>query len=264
MKQFLLLVCMLLFSISMTIGQRTVSGKVTDSSGEVIIGANIFVKESPGVGTITDVEGKYSLNVPTNGTTLLISYTGYETQEVAIGGTSTIDVSMTEGKLLDEVVVTALGISRDKKSLGYSTQRVGAEEVATIKQSNFVNSLSGKVSGLQIRQNNNFGGSTNITIRGNNSLLGNNQPLFIVDGVPVSNYSGNSANQRGGGYGFDYGNAASDINADDIAEINVLKGAAATALYGSRGSNGVVLVTTKKGTIRKGIGVSISNSFLPY
>lgn len=113
---------------------------------------------------------------------------------------------------------------------------------------------------MQIKQNNNFGGSTNINIRGNNSLLGNNQPLFVVDGVPVSNYSGNSSAQRNGGYGYDYGNAASDINPNDIENINVLKGAAATALYGSRGANGVIIINTKKGSKKKGLGISVSSS----
>ena len=121
--------------------------------------------------------------------------------------------------------MTALGITREKASLGYSTQEIGGEDISTVKQQNFVNSLSGKVSGVQIRTNSNFGGSTNIVIRGNKSVTGNNQPLFVVDGVPIDNSTGNTSFQRAGRYGYDYGNAASDINPEDIESLNVLKGA---------------------------------------
>jgi len=261
MKQVLFMLLVLFGSISLTYGQRTVSGKVTDAAGEAVIGANVFVKESTSVGTITDVDGMYELSVPSGGSTLVFSYIGYETQEIAIGNSNVINAVIAAGQLLDEVVVTGpLGVNRDKKALGYATQEVKGDEIANMKQQNFVNSLSGRVAGMQIKQNNNFGGSTNINIRGNNSLLGNNQPLFVVDGVPVSNYSGNSSAQRNGGYGYDYGNAASDINPNDIENINVLKGAAATALYGSRGANGVIIINTKKGSKKKGLGISVSSS----
>lgn len=260
MKQVLFMLLVLFGSVSLTYGQKTVSGKVTDSAGEAVIGANVFVKETSGVGTITDIDGNYELLVPATGRTLVFSYTGYESQEIEIGASNVMNVTLVQGKLLEEVVVSALGVSKEKKALGYATQQVNGEEVTNMKQQNFVNSLSGRVAGLQIRQNNNFGGSSNINIRGNNSLLGNNQPLFVVDGVPVSNYSTNTSGQRNGGFGYDYGNAASDINPNDIENINVLKGAAATALYGSRGSNGVIIITTKKGSKRKGLGISVSSS----
>ncbi|MCX6262291.1 MAG: TonB-dependent receptor plug domain-containing protein [Bacteroidia bacterium] len=159
---------------------------------------------------------------------------------------------------LDEVVVTALGISREKKSLGYSVQEVRGDNISKTKESNFVNSLSGKVSGVQIKQSNTMGGSANILIRGNKSLMNNNQALFVVDGVPLDNSTPNTTLQVNGNGGYDYGNAAADINADDIESMSVLKGAAATALYGSRAANGVVMITTKKGVTRKGIGISFS------
>ncbi len=237
---------------------RTVTGKVTAADGSVLPGVNIAIKGTSR-GTSTDGEGSYSIATsPT--ATLVYSFIGFETVERAVGNLSVIDVALpTDINQLNEVVVTALGVSREKKSLGYAVQEIKGEEVSTVKQQNFVNSLSGKISGVQIRQNNSFGGSSNILIRGNNSLAGNNQPLFVVDGVPISNYQGNTSAQANGQRGYDYGNAASDINPEDIESISVLKGAGSTALYGSRGSNGVILITTKKGTKRKGVGVSISS-----
>jgi TonB-linked SusC/RagA family outer membrane protein len=159
---------------------------------------------------------------------------------------------------LEEVVITALGISREKKSLGYASQEVKGDQVNTAKESNFINSLSGKVSGVEIKRNNNLGASSNIVIRGFKSLTGNNQALFVVDGVPIDNSNTTTTNVAQGVGGYDYGNAASDINPDDIETINVLKGAASTALYGSRAANGVVIITTKKGRKNQGIGVTAS------
>ena len=182
------------------------------------------------------------------------------TQEIQIGVRSEIDVVMSaDVSQLSEVVVTAMNIPREKASLGYATQTLDNAAVTTAKQQNFVNSLSGKVAGVQIRTNGNFGGSTNILIRGSKSVSGNNQPLFVVDGAPIDNRTGNTESQELGDVGYDYGNAASDINPEDIESINILKGAAATALYGSRAANGVVMITTKKGKSRKGVGISISS-----
>ena len=175
---------------------------------------------------------------------------------------SIIDVTMIEDATqLEEVVVVALGIEREKKSLGYATQELQGEDVSSIKTQNFVNSLSGKVAGLDIRPSGTLGGSTNVVIRGNSSIEGNNQALFVVDGIPFNNDTGNSQQQRLGFGGADYGNAASDINPDDIESINVLKGAAATALYGSRAANGVIMITTKKGSRKDGMGISINSTF---
>jgi TonB-dependent SusC/RagA subfamily outer membrane receptor len=190
----------------------------------------------------------------------VFTFIGLVTQEIEIGTRSVIDVSMaSDVTQLTEVVVTALNIPREKASLGYATQTLDDQAVSKVKQQNFVNSLSGKIAGVQIRTTGGFGSSTNVVIRGNKSVTGNNQPLFVVDGVPIDNKTGNDLYQRNGRYGFDYGNAASDINPEDIESINVLKGAAASALYGSRAANGVIMITTKKGQKRDGIGISISS-----
>jgi len=239
---------------------RTITGTVTSATeGEgVLPGVTVTVKGTT-TGTITDLNGKFSLSVPQNAVTLVFSYIGMKKQEVPVTGQNEINVVMESDVLgLDEVVVTALGISREKKSLGYSVQEVKGDNISKTKESNFVNSLSGKVSGVQIKQSNTMGGSANILIRGNKSLMNNNQALFVVDGVPLDNTIPNTNLQVDGGGGYDYGNAAADINPDDIESMSVLKGAAATALYGSRAANGVVMITTKKGVSRKGIGISLS------
>ncbi len=242
----------------------TISGTVTSSAeGEgAMPGVAVSVKGTT-TGIITDTNGKYSLTVPSNATTLIFSYIGMKTQEIEISGRTVINVILSsEVMALNEVVVTALGISREKKSLGYSVQQIGGEELSTARETNFISSMSGKVSGVSIKQPNTMGGSANIVIRGNASLLGNNQALFVVDGIPVDNSITNTETQKMGGGGFDYGNAAMDINPDDIESISVLKGAAASALYGSRAANGVVLVTTKKGVKDKGLGVTFNSSIV--
>ena len=240
--------------------ERVVSGRVTDADeGLGLPGVNVVLQGTTN-GTVTDADGEYSLTVPGDGGTLVFTFVGMATQEVPIAGRSEINVVMTtDVEQLSEVVVTALNIPREKASLGYATQEVDGEAVSLAKQQNFLNSLSGKVSNVQIRRNNNFAGSTNVVIRGNKSITGNNQPLFVVDGVPIDNSTGNTAQQRAGRYGYDYGNAAADINPEDIESINVLKGAAASALYGSRAANGVVMITTKKGKARQGLGISLSS-----
>jgi TonB-linked SusC/RagA family outer membrane protein len=240
--------------------ERTVSGTVVSEEGEPLPGVNVLLKGTS-IGTVTNLDGNYSLNVPADGGTLLFTFIGLQSREIQIGNRSVIDVVMLEDVTqLNEVVVTAMNISRQKASLSYSQQTVDAEAVNKVKETNFINSLSGKVAGVQVRTNNTMGGSTNITIRGNSSFT-NNQPLFVIDGVPVTNETNNSAAQQAGGYGYDYGNPAADINPEDIASISVLKGAAATALYGSRGQNGVILITTKKGIARKGVGVTFTTGF---
>ena len=240
--------------------ERAVSGVVSDNAGLPLPGVSVLVKGTQS-GTQTDFDGKFSIKA-TSSQVLIFSYVGMTTREITASSTS-LKVKMESNALeLSEVVVTtALGIKREKKSLGYATQEVKGEAVSTVKSSNFVNSLSGKIAGLDIKSSGTLGGSTQVIIRGNNSIAGNNQALFVVDGVPVDNTNTNSSDQQTGRGGFDYGNAASDINPDNIETINVLKGAAATALYGSRASNGVIMITTKKGKIQKGIGVTISSSF---
>ncbi len=258
-----LLAVMLFASFSTVYAQRTITGTVTAASdGIALPGVTVQVKGATGLGTMTDPNGKYSLSVPEEFNTLVFSFVGMQSVEQAISGT-VVNASMSTADIeVDEVVVTALGIARDKKSLGYSVQEVSGDAVNKVRETNFVSSLSGKVAGVNIKAPNTMGGSANVVIRGSNSLLGNNQALFVVDGVPIDNSNINTDNQQGGWGGYDYGNAAMDINPDDIESISVLKGAAAAALYGSRASNGVILVTTKKGSSKKGIGVTINSGFM--
>ncbi len=162
---------------------------------------------------------------------------------------------------IDEVVVTALGISKEKKALGYSVQEVGGDEVSKGNSESFISSLSGKVAGVNIKKPGQAGGSVNVTIRGSSSITGNNQALFVVDGVPINNDNTNSTSSLKSKGGYDYGNAASDIDPSSIESISVLKGATAAALYGSAAANGVVLITTKKGSKKKGLGVSVKETF---
>lgn len=261
MKKVLMLFAFFSLLSMQIIAQRTVTGTVTGAEdGQGIPGVSVAVKGTS-LGTVTDINGKYSIDVPTEAKTLVFSFMGYKTQEKAITGDVVNAVMETTDIALEDVVVTALGITREKKSLGYSTQQISGEQVAEVKSDNFVNTMSGKIAGVQVKVNSNFGGSTNIIIRGSSSLTGNNQALFVVDGVPMDNSNTNGGAQQQGGSGYDYGSPISDINADDIESVNVLKGAAATALYGSRAANGVVIITTKKGTKRNGIGVTINSSF---
>lgn len=262
MKRNLLSCLALLFllaSIPLYAQDITVSGRVTSADdASPLPGVNVVVEGTTN-GTVTDVDGRYSLTAPSNGT-LVFTFIGLATQEVPINGRTNLDIVMAQDvQQLNEVVVTALNIPREKASLGYATQSLDGEAVTQAKQQNFINSMSGRLAGVQIRTNANLGGSTNIVIRGNKSVSGNNQPLFVVDGVPLDNRTGNTAAQQAGSTGYDYGNAASDINPEDIESINVLKGASASILYGSRAANGVVMITTKKGTKRKGIGIAISS-----
>src|SRR5690606_21385160 len=178
--------------------------------------------------------------------------------EIKINNRSNITVTMVQDiQSLDAVVVTALGISREKKSLGYATQELDGDEINRANQASVANAISGKVAGVQVRRNTNLGGSTNVIIRGNTSLTGDNQALWIVDGVPVDNTNNSSGNNS-----YDYGNAGSDIDPEDIESMNVLKGAAATALYGSRAANGAIVITTKSGKGRKGIGITVSSGVM--
>lgn len=247
MKKILLILLVSILSASVY-AQVSISGKVTDASdGSPLPGVNVIVKGTSN-GTTTDSEGRFTLNVPATNSVLVFSFIGLVTQEVDIAGRTQLDVSMASDiTQLGEVVVTALGIERKRNELPYAAQQVTSEQLTQTRNANFVGALSGKVAGLDIKTNNNMGGSTNVVIRGYKSITGNNQALFVIDGVPVSNANTNSTLQRNGGTGVDYGNAAADINPDNIASINVLKGAAATALYGSRAANGVIMITTKKG-----------------
>ena len=262
-KLVLLLTGFFLIGIAMVNAQtKRVTGNVTSADDkQPIPGATIQVKGTS-LGTISDADGNYSIKVPDDAKFLTFSFVGMGTTEVLIDNQTVINVELKSSFIgMDEVVVTALGISREKKSLGYSVQEVDGERLNSVKNDNFVNSISGRVAGVEVKPSGNMGGSTNIIIRGNSSLLGNNQALFVVDGVPINNSNINNTGQMEGRNGYDYGNAVSDINPNDIESMSVLKGAAATALYGSRAANGVILITTKKGKKDKKIGVSFNSNF---
>lgn len=237
-------------------GQLT--GKITDANGEPLIGVNVSVKGTTN-GTISDYDGRYTLDIPNTNSDIIFSYIGYKQQEVKLDGQKELNVVLAEdNQLIEEVVVTALGIKREKKMLGYSIQEVKSEALNTTGDGQVTNALQGKVAGLQINNSTTgLGGSAKITIRGNSSLTDNNQPLWIVDGVPFSenSYSGASMYE-----GVDRGSTSFDINPEDIETISVLKGPNAAALYGSRAGNGVILVTTKKGTRKEGFGVNYSGT----
>lgn len=237
-----------------------VSGQVFASDlGEPIIGAHVFIKGTS-TGTTTDIDGRFNILAPGGETILVFSYIGYEPFEIPSGGLTNIRVTLEPGtEQLEEVVVTALNISREKSSLGYSLTQVGSEEFTQVRQNNPINSLSGKVAGLQISSTpSGTDGSSRVILRGVSSLSSGNRPLIVVDGVPVSGGTYGGASTTGG---FDRGDALSDINPDDVESMSVLKGAGAAAVYGSRGANGVILITTKKGSKRKGIGISFNTSF---
>lgn len=255
------LVLLLVLVAQLTFAQeRAVSGIVTDNAGMPLPGVSVLVKGTKS-GTQTDFDGKFSIKASTS-QVLVFSYIGMKSQEVAASSSSINVKLLGDAQELEGVVVTtALGIKREKKSLGYSSQSVSAEQVSTVPTGNFVNNLSGKVAGLNVTNGTNFGGSTNVVLRGFKSILGDNQALFVVDGVPILNNNVNSADQKSGRGGYDYGNAASDINPNNIAEINVLKGAAATALYGSRAQNGAIIITTKRGKARSDMAVEFSSSY---
>lgn len=265
MKRFALFFAFLVFVGLPMLQAQTVqiTGKVTNSEdGNAIPGVSVVVKGTT-IGTTTDFDGKYSLNVPSTATSLVFSFVGLKSQEVAIGGRNSIEIVMeTDVVGLEEVVVTALGISREKKSLGYTVQDVKADELNQTRTGNVITSLSGKVAGVSVASaSGNMGGSTRITIRGVRSISGNNQPLFVVDGVPLDNSSFNTTDTQRGAGGYDYGSTSGDINPDDIESVSVLKGPSAASLYGSRAANGVILITTKKGKIGKDrIGVEINSS----
>ena len=246
--------------LSLSAFAQNVTGVVSDAStGEPLPSVSVKEKGTSNA-AITNFDGKYSIKAGTNAV-LVFSSMGYASQEVSVTG-STLNVSLAiSASKLDEVVVTALGISREKKSVGYAIQEVGGAEINKVKDANFMSSLSGKVAGVNIRQSGTMGGSANVVVRGYKSLTGNNQALFVVDGIPISNQITNSGNQQTGRGGYDYGNAAMDINPEDIDKVSVLKGAAATALYGARAANGVILITTKKGTKRNGLGVSVTSGY---
>ncbi len=250
-----LLICMtLLLGINARAQQSTVKGKITSKEdGTPIPGVNVILKGTS-TGTNSDSDGSYALTVPSEGGTLVFTFIGLKTQEIDIAGRTQIDVAMLMDMTeLTEVVVTALGIEKSRDALGYSLQNVSGKELTEARSPNLANGLSGKIAGVRISPNAGPGSGSNIQIRGQSSLGGVNQPLFVIDGVPMEQ-SQNAGKQFGGGM--------SEINPDNVASISVLKGPSATALYGSRGQNGVILITTKNGSGTKGMQVEVNSNVM--
>lgn len=249
-----------------------VTGTVTDEDGQGFPGVNIIVKGTS-TGTTTDVNGRYALEVADDNATLVFSFVGYEEQEVAVSGRTVIDVQMRPNlQALDEVVVTALGIERSQKSLGYATTKVSSDELTINRTPNFMNALQGKVAGVSISAlGTGPAGTSKIRIRGQSSMSGQNSPLIVVNGIPIdnTNFATNQGNAgsdssipvRGGGVYSDGGDGLSSINPDDIESMTVLKGAAASALYGFRAQNGVIMITTKSKGESRGIGVTYNMNY---
>ncbi|MDZ4710392.1 MAG: SusC/RagA family TonB-linked outer membrane protein [Saprospiraceae bacterium] len=230
--------------------QRTITGVISDQNGDPLIGVNILVAGTVN-GTISDENGSYRLDIRPENKLLSFSYTGFTSREIEIGTSNTINVTLTEGVLLDEMVVTALGITREKKEIGYAIEEVRGDQIQRIGETDPLRALQGKVAGVNITGSSSQPGSaTRMTIRGLKSFFGNNQALYVVDGVPFdASTNGVSFQLTGGGA---YSNRLADLDPNNIESINILKGATAAALYGSRASRGVVVITTKTGTIKKG------------
>ena len=260
MRKFILIVTMCIAFVSGAIAQHTITGTVTDDEGTGIPGVTVLESETTN-GAITDMDGNYQLTVSSGNAILVFSFVGMTTVQEPVNNRTTIDVTMTAGAIgLDEVVVTALGISRERKSLGFAMQELGGDVLVEAREPNIANALSGRVSGLQVvRSSTGPAGSSKIVLRGYSSLTGDNQPLIVVDGVPIDNFTGASNNDYWNP-STDMGNGLGDINPEDIESMSVLKGASAAALYGSRAGNGVILITTKSGKKRDGLGITVSSS----
>ena len=262
MKKFnskILLLGLLLAIISLpTWAQQQISGTVKDSStGETLPGVNVIVVGT-NTGTTTDLDGQFNLNISPDAS-LRFSYIGYLPQTLKVGSLTEIEIFLKEdSQNLEEVVVTAMGVKKERKSLGYAFQEIKSSDLVDSRENNIANALVGKVSGLQVmRSSSSPAASSKIILRGFNSLSGDNQPLIVVDGVPLSNFTG-AANNDFWNPTADMGNGLGDLNPDDIESMSVLKGGAASALYGSRAANGVILITTKSGKDREGTGISYS------
>ncbi|HNX43405.1 MAG TPA: SusC/RagA family TonB-linked outer membrane protein [Bacteroidales bacterium] len=253
-KSTQLLLLFLTFSLLTSAQQMAVTGTVTSSEdGSTLPGVSILIKGTS-TGTTTDINGKYALSRLSSSNILVFSFLGYEKQEITVRNQSVINVVMKPAATrLEEVVVTALGVKRQKREIGYSTEKIETKQIANAGAPNIINALAGRSAGVMVSQGDGVdGGTTRITIRGNNNLGGNNEPLIVVDNVPLENTEGLTDIGRG----VDWGNGISDLNSLDIEEYSVLKGGAASALYGSRGANGVILITTKRGKKQSGLGIT--------
>ena len=255
-KLLVLIACFI--AMGFNVMAQNVSGKVTEAGGAGVPGVTVSVKGSS-TATMTNADGNYSIGAGGNAT-LVFTAVGYATREVAVSGRSVVNVELEEDNtVLQEVVVTALGIQREKKSLGYAVQELKGTDIVEARETNLANAFTGKVAGLQVvRSSRGAGGSSKIVLRGNTSLTGSNQPLIVVDGVPIENFTGGSDDYWNAS--FDYGNGLGDINPEDIQSLSVLKGPSAAALYGSRAGNGVILITTKSGRKQPGLGISFTTT----
>ena len=223
-----------------------VTGKVVGEDGEPVIGASIIVKGTT-VGTVTDFDGNFTLDVPSDGKQLVISYIGMKSKEVVVSPNVNVTL-MSDTQNLDEVVVTAMGISKEKKALGYAVQDVKSDELTQGANTSLSGALQGKVSGIDIASSSGMpGASSKIMIRGARSFTGDNSPLYVIDGMPIASTADVNTDTMNNGSvsGADYANRAVDLDPNDIESINILKGQAASALYGMRASNGVIVITTK-------------------
>ena len=247
---------LLVFAFGFSVQAQSISGTVTDENGVPLPGATVLVEGTQN-GVSTDFDGNYSINA-SSGDTLVFSFVGYSNQSVVVGSSATVNVSLQPDNALSEVVVTALGVKRNVKAVGYSITQVGGEELSDNKTTNAINALQGKVAGVVVNGSAmGAKGSSRVIIRGASSLNGNNQPLYVIDGITINNDNLGAAGMWGG---TDYGDGVSSINPDDIESVSVLKGGAAAALYGSRASNGVILINTKTGAGAKGIGVEYNTT----
>lgn len=256
MKKNLLLYALVSLTFSLTATAQQITGSVSDDNGIPLPGASIVI-EGTSDGTTTNFDGNFTIDV-SQGSILVISYVGYESKEIVVGS-SPINVQLISDNALDEVVVTALGLTREKKSLGYSVTEVDGDEINSLKDNNIASSLMGKVAGLNITQSGTIGSASRITLRGNNSVNGMNQALIVVDGIPI-NADGIESGQNADYSSTVIGGGITDINAYDIESISVLKGPNASALYGSRAGNGVILITTKTGSETEGLGISLNTN----
>lgn len=259
MKKIWLISFLIFGFLGNAMAQKNLSGTIRDEDNRLIPGVTVVLKGTT-IGVITDFKGNYVLKVPSVESILVYSFIGMKSVEIVVGNQTVINVVMTNDvEAIGEVVVTALGITREKKTLGYAVQKVDGAQLSQAKDNNIINSLSGKVAGVQVTSGGStVGASSKIVIRGNSSF-GTNSPLFIIDGTPIFN---NVTNLAGGG-GIDWGNTAGDIDPNNIESMTVLKGSSASALYGSRATNGVIVITTKKGSQdKKGIGVDINSSVI--
>lgn len=245
---------------------RNITGIVFDTDGKSpLVGATVILKGTA-TGTISNADGTYTIHVGSDNDVLVFQSLGYDPQEVTVGSRTTINVTLKESaQKIDEVVVTALGLTRSEKSVGYAVSKVSGDELTKSISSNWVTGLNGKVAGMSMSSaGTGPGGTVRVTLRGDTSLnYGANEALFVIDGIPMSNgsvASGSGANYANSNAPVDFGNPISDLNPDDIENVSVLKGPAAAALYGSMGQNGVVLITTKSGREQRGIGVTYNGS----